>query len=106
MIKRELRKSKYHCKSPHSSQKTFINSYQCSHRLEATLRELQREKDTFLSEKEDLSSLLARRNDDLDRLTAELKSLTDQLVNASKDKSDALIKSEELDGKLLALEYK
>lgn len=67
---------------------------------------MQREKDTFLSEKEDLSSLLARRNDDLDRLTAELKSLTDQLVNASKDKSDALIKSEELDGKLLALEYK
>lgn len=53
-----------------------------------------------------MSSLLARRNDDLDRLTTELKSLTDQLVNASKEKSEALIKSEELDGKLLALEYK
>ena len=49
---------------------------------------------------------MSRRNDDLDRLTGELKSLTEQLVHASKEKSEAMIKSEELDSKQLALEYK
>ena len=75
-------------------------------RLERTLKELQREKEAFLVEKDDMTSLLARRNDDVDRLTEELKSLTNQFVSASKEKSEALIKSEEFDGKLLALEYK
>ena len=59
-----------------------------------------------MREKEDVSSLLARRNDDLDRLTTELKALTDQLLHANKEKSEVMIKSEELNGKQLALDYK
>lgn len=75
-------------------------------RLESTVLELNREKDVLMREKEDVSSLLARRNDDLDRLTTELKALTDQLLHANKEKSEVMIKSEELNGKQLALDYK
>ena len=75
-------------------------------RLESSSLEWKREKDVLLLDKEDLSSLVARRNDDLDRLTSELKSLTDQLVYANKEKTEAMIKSEELSGKQLALDYK
>ena len=57
-------------------------------------------------EKDDLSSLLLRRNDDLDRLTTELRTLTEQLVLSNREKSEALIKTEELNSKQLALEYK
>ncbi len=57
-------------------------------------------------EKEDLSSLVSRRNEDLDRLTTDLKALTDQLVNSNKEKTEALVKMEELNGLQLALEYK
>lgn len=67
---------------------------------------MNREKDVLMREKEDVSSLLARRNDDLDRLTTELKALTDQLLHANKEKSEVMIKSEELNGKQLALDYK
>lgn len=77
-----------------------------SSRLESASLEWKREKDVLLLDKEDLSSLVARRNDDLDRLTSELKSLTDQLVYANKEKTEAMIKSEELNGKQLALDYK
>lgn len=75
-------------------------------RLEASFHEVKREKEVLLEERENLNSLLSRRNDDLDRLTAELKSLTDQLVHANKEKSEAIIKTEELNSKQLALEYK
>lgn len=53
-----------------------------------------------------LNSLLSRRNDGLGRLTGELKALTDQLVHANKEKSEALIKTEELNSQQLTLEYK
>ncbi|XP_057373674.1 nucleoprotein TPR-like [Daphnia carinata] len=74
--------------------------------LEASHQEWSKEKESLLEEKENLNSLLSRRNDDLDRLTGELKSLTDQLVHANKEKSEALIKTEELNSQQLALEYK
>ena len=74
--------------------------------LEASFHEQKRDKELLLEEKENLNSLLSRRNDDLDRLTGELKSLTDQLVHANKEKSEAIIKTEELNSKQLALEYK
>ena len=57
-------------------------------------------------DKDDLTSLLSRRNDDLDRLTMDLRTLTDQLVLSNKEKCEALIKTEELNSKQLALEYK
>ncbi|KAI9556759.1 Nucleoprotein TPR [Daphnia sinensis] len=74
--------------------------------LETSHQEWSKEKESLLEEKENLNSLLSRRNDDLDRLTGELKSLTDQLVHANKEKSEALIKTEELNSQQLALEYK
>lgn len=67
---------------------------------------MKRDKEAFAVNKDDLSSLLSRRNDDVDRLTAELKVLTDQLLYANKEKSEVMIKSEELNSKQLALDYK
>lgn len=75
-------------------------------RLETASQEWKREKEALVRDKEDASSLLSRRNDDLDRLTTEFKALTDQLVHANKEKAEAVIKMEELNGKQLALEYK
>lgn len=74
--------------------------------LEEVCATLKRDKEAFAVNKDDLSSLLSRRNDDVDRLTAELKVLTDQLLYANKEKSEAMIKSEELNSKQLALDYK
>jgi hypothetical protein len=64
------------------------------------------EKKESLLEKNRLNSLLSRRNDGLGRLTGELKALTDQPVHANKEKSEALIKTEELNSQQLTLEYK
>jgi len=57
-------------------------------------------------EKEDLSFLVSHRNEDLDRLTTDLKALIDEIVNSNKKKTEALVKIEELNGLQLALEYK
>ena len=73
---------------------------------EQNLQELKRERDALQLDKDDLTSLLSRRNDDLDRLTMDLRTLTDQLVLSNKEKCEALIKTEELNSKQLALEYK
>ena len=59
-----------------------------------------------MQDNKDLSSLVVRRVDDVRRLTSELKSLNDKLVYANKQKTEAMIKSEELNGKQLALEFK
>ena len=75
-------------------------------RCEQNLQELKRERDALQLDKDDLTSLLSRRNDDLDRLTMDLRTLTDQLVLSNKEKCEALIKTEELNSKQLALEYK
>ena len=69
-------------------------------------QELNREKENLLHDKEDISSLLSRRNDDLDRLTGELKALTEQLVHANKEKTEAIIQMEALSSKQLALDCK
>ena len=74
-------------------------------RCEQNLQELKRERDALQLDKDDLTSLLSRRNDDLDRLTMDLRTLTDQLVLSNKEKCEALIKTEELNSKQLALEY-
>ena len=76
------------------------------YRLEASLHDLKRDNEVLLEDKENLNSLLLRRNDDLDRITGELKTLTDKLVHANKEKSEAIVKTEELNTKQLALEYK
>ena len=55
-----------------------------------------------MQDNKDLSSLVVRRVDDVRRLTSELKSLNDKLVYANKQKTEAMIKSEELNGKQLA----
>lgn len=44
---------------------------------------------------------------DLDLLTiTKLKAVTGQLANSNKERSEVLVKMEELDGLLFALEYK
>lgn len=75
-------------------------------RLEELCSGLKREKDGLEAEKDDLASLLSRKNEDVDRLTSELRVLTDQLLHSNQQRSEAMIKSEELDSKQLALDYK
>jgi hypothetical protein len=57
-------------------------------------------------EKDDLVTKLAHRDEQLEKIHAELNAFKDQLAQCNKEKAEALIKAEELNSQQLTLEYK
>ncbi|XP_040583624.1 nucleoprotein TPR [Lepeophtheirus salmonis] len=74
--------------------------------LNIDIGSLRRERDGASSERSDLADLAERRQKEIDRLNAEWKSLSEQLIAANNAKCEALVRAEEVESKEVSLKYK
>ena len=68
--------------------------------------DLKRQVFTAKAERDDISSLADRRQAEVERLSGDIRSLTDQLGKAQAAKTEALVRMEEIESKEVQLEHK
>ena len=68
--------------------------------------DLKRQVFTAKAERDDIASLAERRQSEMDRLSNDIKSLTDDLSRAQAAKTEALVRMEEIESKEVQLEHK
>ena len=75
-------------------------------RLQTSSSEIQLKLDQLVAEKEDYISIIDKRNNEIEKLTQDVKNLSEQLQSATMAKIEALVKVDELTSKEMELDYK
>ncbi len=76
------------------------------HRLQSSSAEIGIKLEQLTADKEELLSIVYKRNSEIEKLSQDVKNLSDQLQSATMAKIEALVKVDELTSKEMELDYK